>query len=130
MQEPHSYRSLIADIRESARSYIAKLLLLPRQEIGELVRANVRAALWIAAGAGVLGLGLIAFVVLLIELVALVVPAWLAALLLMLGLGILGGLLVWMGARRLVLRGPERTIRSVKETISWVKATLLGRSAS
>ena len=34
------------------------------------------------------------------------------------------------GYKRLELRGPTRTITSMKETIQWAKARLLGRSAS
>ena len=36
----------------------------------------------------------------------------------------------YVGYKRLELRGPTRTLNSVKETIQWAKTRLLGRSAS
>ena len=180
---PASYRSLIGDLREKVRAYVAKQLLLPRQEIAEIIRANLKAGAWIAAGIAVLFLGLIAFVMLLITLLALLPQEWLGALVLAFAAGVaiallvagfrmgVGGFLAMLvigailvafgvvaflflpqlvlsaflmtlllcvsagglgygGYRRLVLRGPERSIRSFKETISWVRATLLGQSES
>src|SRR5919204_4058648 len=180
---PASYRSLLGDIREKFRSYVAKQLLLPRQEIAEIIQANLKAAAWMGAGVGVLLLGAIAFVVLLITVLALLPREWLGALVLALAAGLAVALLVagfrmgvggvlamlvagvvlvglgflaflflpqlvlsaflltlllfavaaglaYAGYKRLVLRGPERSIRSFKETISWVRATLLGQSES
>jgi hypothetical protein len=180
---PASYRSLIGDIRDKVRAYVAKQLLLPRQEIAEILKANLRAAAWIGAGIGVLVLGLIGFVVFLIALIALAPREVLGALVLALAAGIAVALLVtgfrmgvggfvamlvvgvilvglglvaflfltelvlsallvtlvlfavagglaFAGYKRLVLRGPERSIKSFKETISWVRATLLGQSES
>ena len=47
------------------------------------------------------------------------------------GLGGLGaGITGFVGYKRLDLRGPTRSINSVKETIRWAKQRLLGRSAS
>src|SRR5438105_257055 len=171
---PASYRSLIGDIRDKVRAYVAKQVLLPRQEIAEIIKANLKAAAWMGAGAGVLLLGAIAFVVLLITLLALLPREWLGALVLALaaglavallvagfrlgvggfvamlvaglvlvGLGVvaflflpqlvlsaflltlvlfaIAGGLAYAGYKRLVLRGPERSIRSFKETVSWVR---------
>ena len=54
----------------------------------------------------------------------------LAALLLTITLTILAGATGYSGYSKLELHGPTRTITSVKETIRWAKARLLGRSAS
>jgi hypothetical protein len=40
------------------------------------------------------------------------------------------GLTGWRGYKSLDIRGPERSIESFKETVSWAKARLLGRSES
>ncbi len=126
-----SYRSLFGDLRENVRAYLRGMLLLPRQEIRELVAANLRAAAWIIAGLVFALLALIALVVLFVALLALVLPLWASALVFALVFLAVGGTIAYfLGVKRLQLRGPERTIRSVKETIAWVKATLLGRSAS
>jgi hypothetical protein len=54
----------------------------------------------------------------------------LAALLLLIALCIGTGAMAYGGYKRLELHGPTRTINSMKETIRWAKARLLGRSTS
>lgn len=181
---PSSYRSLLGNLREHVRAYLAKQLLLPRQEIRELIAANLRAAIWFGAAAALILCGAISLLVLLIALLALMPRDWLGAAVLglaagvgvallvaglrtrslslaaiafvgalvLVGIGVLAVLFLpqlvlaalvvtlvlfaaaalsaAVGSRKLELRGPERSIRSVKETISWVKTTLLGRSES
>jgi hypothetical protein len=136
--ERPGYRTLLGRIRENARAYIRKQLELPRQEIAEIVRANLRAAVWFGvAAAFALGF-LVAFVVLVIALIVLALravaglddPLWAAALITMLLFAVGAGLCGYVGYRKLDLRGPTRTINSMKETIRWAKARLLGRSAS
>jgi len=68
------------------------------------------------------GIGIVAFLFL-PELV-------LAALLLTIALSIGTGATGYSGYSKLELHGPTRTINSVKETIRWAKARLLGRSAN
>jgi uncharacterized membrane protein YqjE len=130
MYERPGYRTLLGRVRNNVRQYIRKQLELPRQEIAEIVRANVRAVIWFGVAlAFVLG-ALIALTVLVIALIALFLPWWASALIvlvLFLGLAALTG---WTGYKKLDLRGPTRTINSVKETVRWAKARLLGRSAS
>ena len=130
MYERPGYRTLLGRVRNNVRQYIRKQLELPRQEIAEIVRANVRAVIWFGVAlAFVLG-ALIALTVLVIALIALFLPWWASALIVLvvfLGLAALTG---WTGYKKLDLRGPTRTINSVKETVRWAKARLLGRSAS
>ena len=45
-------------------------------------------------------------------------------------LGSLAALTGYIGYKKLDLRGPTRSINSLKETMRWAKARLLGRSAS
>jgi uncharacterized membrane protein YqjE len=128
--ERPGYRTLLGRLRENVRTYIRKQLELPRQEIAEIIRANLRAAIWFGvAGAFAFGF-LIALVVLIIALISLALPLWASALI-VLGLMALGaGIAGFVGYKTLDLRGPTRTINSVKETIRWAKSRLLGRSAS
>ena len=130
LYERPGYRTLLGRIRNNVRLYIRKQLELPRQEIAEIVRANLRAAMWFGvAFAFVLGT-LIALTVLLIALVALVLPLWAAALVVLLLFIALAALTGYIGYKKLELRGPTRTINSLKETMRWAKSRLLGRSAS
>jgi len=130
MYERAGYRTLIGRIRDNVRAYIRKQLELPRQEIAEIVRANLRAVKWLAI-ALVLGLlFLVSFVILLVAIVAIWLPlpiaAFIVTLLLLAGVGLTG----WRGYKALELRGPTRSIDSFKGTVTWAKARLLGRSES
>jgi len=130
LYERPGYRTLLGRIRENVRTYIRKQLELPRQEIAEIMQANVRAAMWFGiALAFVLGT-LVALTVFVIALVALVLPLWAAALVVLLLFVALAALTGYVGYRKLELRGPTRTINSLKETMRWAKSRLLGRSAS
>jgi uncharacterized membrane protein YqjE len=128
--EQPGYRTLLGRIRDNVRLYIRRQLELPRQEIAEIIRANLRAALWFGVALA-FGLGfLVALVVLAIALIGLVLQLWAAALIVLGVMGLGAGISGYVGYRRLELHGPTRTINSMKETIRWAKARLLGRSAS
>ncbi len=130
LYERPGYRTLLGRIRENVRALIRKQLELPRQEIAEIIQANLRAAMWFGIALALVLGALVALTVLVIALVSLVLPLWASALivlLLFLGLAALTG---YVGYRKLELRGPTRTINSLKETMRWAKARLLGRSAS
>ncbi len=130
MYEQPGYRTLLGRISVNLRTYLRKQLELPRQEIAEIVRANFRAMAWFGIALS-LGFGaLIAFTLFVVALIALLLPLWAAALIVLAlflgGAGSAG----YIGYRKLELRGPTRTITTMKETIRWAKARLLGRSAS
>ncbi|MGH2499866.1 MAG: phage holin family protein [Candidatus Limnocylindria bacterium] len=130
VQTAPGYRTLLGRVRANVRGIIAKQLALPRQEIGEILAANLRAAKWLAIALVFALLFLIALVALVIALLSLVLPGWAAALVVLVACGALAAVCAYVGYRRLELRGPTRSIESVKETIRWAKARLLGRSAS
>lgn len=130
MYEQPGYRTLLGRIRDKVRAYIGKQLALPRQEIAEIVKANLQAAKWFGLALLFILLSLIALTIFLIALVATFLPLWASALLVMLLLATGAGFASWAGSRRLELRGPTRSIESVKETIRWAKDRLLGRNAS
>ncbi len=130
MYERPGYRTLLGRIRSNLRAYVRKQLELPRQEIAEIVRANLRAAMWFGVALACLLGALVALTILLVALLALVLPLWAAALVLLLVLLGAAALTGWVGYKRLELHGPTRTITSLKETMRWAKARLLGRSAS
>jgi uncharacterized membrane protein YqjE len=130
MHEGASYRTLIGRIRENVRSLIRKQLELPRQEIAEIVTANLHAVKWFGIALGLVFLMLIAFVMTLIAIVAIWLPLPVAALLVTILLAALAAASGWRGYKKLELRGPTRSIESFKETVAWAKARLLGRSES
>lgn len=124
------YKTLFGRVRSNVRALIRKQLELPKQEIAEIVRANLNAAKFFAIAAVFGLLVLIALVVLVIALLAILLPWWLSALVVLLLCGALAALFGYLGYKRLELRGPTRSINSLKETVQWAKARLLGRSAS
>jgi uncharacterized membrane protein YqjE len=130
LYERPGYRTLLGRIRDNVRLYIRKQLELPRQEIAEIVRANLRAAMWFGIAFAFVLCTLIALTVFVIALVALVLPLWAAALAVLVLFLVLAALTGLIGYRKLELRGPTRSINSLKETMRWAKARLLGRSAS
>ena len=130
MYERPGYRTLLGRVRDNVRLYIRKQLELPRQEIAEIVRANVRAVIWFGVALAFAFGALIALTVLVIALIALFLPWWASALIVLVVFLALAALTGWTGYKKLDLRGPTKTINSVKETVRWAKARLLGRSAS
>lgn len=130
MYERPGYRTLLGRIRENVRTYVRKQLELPRQEIAEIVQANLRALLWFGIALAFAFAALIAFTVFVVALIAIFLPLWAAALVVLLLFVAGAGLSGFRGYKKLELRGPTRSIESFKETVRWAKARLLGRSAS
>ena len=130
LYERPGYRTLLGRIRANVRAYIRKQLELPRQEIAEIIRANLRAAMWFGVALALVFGALIALVVFVIGLIAIWLPLWASALIVLLMLVGGAALCGWLGYKRLVLHGPTKTINSFKETVRWAKARLLGRSVS
>jgi uncharacterized membrane protein YqjE len=131
--ERPGYGSLLGRLRTNVRTYIRKQLELPRQEIAEIIRANLNAAKWFAVAFAFVLMTLIALVVFIITgLAALiaVIPLWLWALIVFVVMAVIAGITGFVGYRTLELRGPTRTITSMKESIRWARARLLGRSES
>jgi uncharacterized membrane protein YqjE len=128
--ERPGYSTLIGRIRTNVRTYIRKQIELPKQEIAEIIRANLNAARWFGIALAFVFLALIAFAVFVIGLIAIWLPLWASALIGLVLFGAIAALLGYGGYKRLDLRGPTRSIQSIKETVRWAKARVLGRNAS
>lgn len=130
MYERPGYRTLLGRIRNNVRLYIRKQLDLPRQEIAEIIQANLAAVKWFGIALALVLGALVALTVFVIGLIAIWLPLWASALIVLLLFVGLAALTGWRGYKKLELRGPTRTINSFKETVRWAKARLLGRTAS
>ena len=130
MYERPGYRTLLGRIRDNVRLYIRRQLELPRQEIAEIIRANLVAVKWFGIAFALVLMTLVALTVFLIGLIAIWLPLWASSLIVLLWLAGLAALTAFRGYKKLDLRGPTRSINSFKETVRWAKARLLGRSAS
>ncbi len=130
MDSGTGYGALLGRIRTNVRTYIRKQLELPRQEISEIVRANLRAVKWFGIAAALALFFVVGLTVLIIALVALLLPLWASALIVTVIFGVAAGITGYTGYKRLELHGPQRSIASVKESVAWAKARLRGRIAS
>lgn len=130
LYERPGYRTLLGRVRDNVRLYIRKQLELPRQEIAEIVRANMRAAIWFGITLAFILCTLVALTVTIIAVIAIWLPLPVAALITLVLFVLLAALTGFIGYKKLDLRGPTRTINSLKETMRWAKSRLLGRSAS
>ena len=130
LYERPGYRTLLGRVRDNVRLYIRRQLELPRQEIAEIVQANLRAAIWFVVALAFVLCTLVALTVTIIAVIAIWLPLPIAALITLVVFLLLAGLTGFVGYKKLELRGPTRTINSLKETMRWAKSRLLGRSAS
>ena len=130
MYERRGYSTLIGRIRGNVRTYIRKQIELPKQEIAEIIKANLNAVKWLGIALAFMFLTLIAFAVFVIGVIAIWLPLWASALTALVLFAAVTALLGYGGYERLELRGPTRTIKSFKETVQWAKARVLGRNAS
>ena len=128
--ERPGYTTLIGRIRNNVRTYLRKQIELPKQEIAEILKANLNAVKWFGIAFALLFMTIIALAVLVIGIIAIWLPLWAAALVAFVLFGLLTAFFGWGGYKRLELRGPTRSIQSIKETVRWAKARVLGRNAS
>ena len=110
-------RDIFGNVQEMVRSEVKLARAEMRDELGKTVRASAM----LAVGAV---LGLIAGVFLLVcitQLLALVMPNWLATLVMTLLIGIPAAVMVARGRARLHVPKPDKTIENVKENVEWMK---------
>src|SRR5260221_4830142 len=127
--ERPGYTTLIGRIRNNVRTYLRKQIELPKQEIVEILKANLNAVKWFGIAFALLFMTIIALSEFVIGLIAIWLPLWAAALVSLLLFGGLTAFFGWGGYKRLELRGPTRSIQSIKETRRWAKAPVVGRNA-
>ena len=128
--ERPGYTTLIGRIRDNVRTYLRKQIELPKQELAEILKANLNAVKWFGIAFALLFMTIIALAVFVIGIIAIWLPLWASALIALLLFGGLTAFFGWGGYKRLELRGPTRSIQSIKETVRWAKARVLGRNAS
>src|SRR5256885_4108569 len=129
MYERPGYRTLIGRLRDNVRTYIRKQLELPRQEIAEIVRANLGAAKWFGVAFAFALAFLIALVVLIIALVALVLPLWASALVIAAVMAVGAGVPRDVGYKRPQPPRPPPPLQTAEETVPRGETRLLRPSA-
>jgi uncharacterized membrane protein YqjE len=119
-----SIGSLVNDIVGNVQEIIRSEVRLAKAEVTEELSKARRAMIWLVAGAV---LATMAFGFLLLTAVYVLehfFQPWVAALIVALVIGAIGGALVAIGAAHLrrVSLAPSRTVTSVQENIQWAKA--------
>jgi uncharacterized membrane protein YqjE len=112
---------VVKDIIGNAQEMVRSEIRLARVEIREEASKTARAGAMLAAG-GVIGMiGAVFLLVCVAQLLDLVMPDWVAALLVGLALGIAAAVLVSKGRANLRMPVPDKTIENVKENVEWMK---------
>lgn len=110
-------KDIIGNVQDMVRSEVR----LAKAEIREEAGRSMEGAKLLGIGAG-LGLFAAAFVLTAIALLlALVMPAWLATLLLGVVLGGVGAMMISKGRAKLTVPKAQKTIDNVKENVEWMK---------
>jgi uncharacterized membrane protein YqjE len=111
-------REIIANMQEIVRSEVR----LAKAELSEETQKTIRAVAFLVAG-GLLGIYALGFLLLsAVYALAIVLPDWLAPLLVALLVAVIAGALMMIGRNRLKRVSPlPKTVSSVKEDIQWAK---------
>ena len=119
-----SISSLLKDIVGNLQQIIRAEVRLAKVEVGEELSKARQAMVLLAIGA-LFGAMALAFLLLgAVYALAHVVQPWVAAVLVAIGAGVIGGALVAVGVSQIkrVSLPPARTVTSVQENIQWAKA--------
>lgn len=103
---------------------VDKEVALARQEATENVRQVSAGGKVLAAGAVLLLGAYVGLIVLVTALLSLVLPLWVAALIVFAVFGVVGGVLTRMGVRRVRIRPLEATRTSLQEDVEWARHQL------
>jgi hypothetical protein len=112
-------KDIVANIQEIMRAEFR----LARAEMSEKARSGSRAGILVAAGA-VMGLYALAFLlVTAYNALAMVMPAWISALIIGVVLGAAAAILLAVGIKKFKQLNPrpDKTVASVKEDVEWLK---------
>jgi len=119
-----SIGSLVNDIVGNVQEIIRSEVRLAKAEVTEELTKARRAMIWLVAGVVLATMALGFLLLTAVYVLAHFFQPWVAALIVALGSGAIGGALAAVGAsqmKRVSLR-PPRTITSVQENLQWAKA--------
>jgi uncharacterized membrane protein YqjE len=124
-REPGHERSMsevVKDIIANVQDMVRSEMRLARAELREEGARSMAAAKLIGIGAGLALLAAGFVLVSLAQVLSLVMPAWLATLLVGAVLGITGMTMLSKGRARFTVPKPNKTIENVKENVEWMKS--------
>jgi uncharacterized membrane protein YqjE len=122
-RDDNSFGELLGRLATDSSNLVKSELALAKKELGEKANIGGRAVAFLL-GAGFLGLAAVIFFgMTLMELFALLLPRWAAALVIGLGLVAVAAVIAGLGIarlRRLSLK-PKQTIKTLEEDKEWLK---------
>jgi len=128
-----SVGELLSDLSADLTTLVRQEIALARVEMTEKGKAVGKGA-GMLAGAGVVGLAALgAFTAMLIALLALWMPVWVAALIVTVLWAIVAIVLVQVGRKKLKEAAPpkpEQTIETIKEDVQWAKTQMRSDTTS
>lgn len=116
-----SMGEVVKDIITNVQDMVRSEVRLAKAELREEGTRSAAAAKLIGIGAGLALLSAGFVLVSIAQLLALVMPAWLATLLVGSVLGIAGTAMLSKGRARFTMPKPQKTIENVKENVEWMK---------
>ena len=119
-----SIGSLVNDIVGNVQGIIRSEVRLAKAEVTEELTKASRAMIWLVAGVVLATMALGFLLLTAVYVLAHFFQPWVAALIVALGSGAIGGALAAIGATQMkrVSLPPPRTITSVQENLQWAKA--------
>jgi uncharacterized membrane protein len=121
--DDRSIGSLISGLLQDVRLLVSQEIDLAKRELSEKVSAVSRSAVSIVVGAVLAIGGLFVLMAALVLVLALFMPAWIAAFVLAFVFLAVGGLVTFLGIQKLrtMKYVPERTVKTVEEGVQRVK---------
>jgi Flp pilus assembly protein TadB len=121
--EERSVGALISDLLQDVRLLLTQEIDLAKREVMQKVSSVSQSAINIALGAVLAVAGIFVLVAALVLVLALFMPAWVAALVLAVVLLGVGGLILLIGVQKLRMMKyvPERTVKTVEEGARMVR---------
>jgi hypothetical protein len=116
-----SARELFQLLLHDISALFDRQLELAKQEALENLKAMIFSAGLLIGGLVVLSMGVIALLVAAILALSLLMPGWLAGILVFVFLSIVGGILALLGRGKLVTNPLEKTRETIKEDIEWAR---------
>jgi len=113
---------VLKDIFGNVQDMIRSEIRLARAEVRQEVAKTADSAKLLGAGAALAFFATAFALVTVTLLLALVVPAWAAALIMTLVLGLPAAVLIARGKSQLTVPTPQKTINNVKENVEWMKS--------
>jgi uncharacterized membrane protein YqjE len=114
--------AVLQDIVGNVQNIIRAEVRLAKTELTEELAKSRSAAVLLAAGALTLMFSALFVLLAIVYALSLVMPAWAAALVVGVGVGVVAALCVGVGMKRFkAIRGAPKTTATIKENVEWAK---------